>query len=124
MRVTLPGENQWADIREPDSLTGEDEVRVRSAVKITGNAQADRSEDGEDDAAGTYTGTAAATSLMEYTMLARVITSWSLSQPINVANIRALPLSVLRPLKKAIVAHMLELRAEADPNPAAGETTG
>jgi hypothetical protein len=112
MRVPLP-DDQWAEIRDADDLTGEDEVKVRSAVKLTGAAQGEEAR---------MTATAAATTLMEFAMLARVITSWSLPQPINAANIAGLKLSQLRPLKKAIEAHMEELRD--DPNSLSGSETG
>jgi hypothetical protein len=111
----LDGEN-WAEVRDPDSLTGEDEVKVRSAVKIRGAGEDDGGEKSEG-----FTATAAGTTLMEYAMLARVITSWSLPQPVNVLNIRALKLSQLRPLRAAIRPHMEELAN--DPNDlSAGET--
>ena len=114
-RVPLDGDN-WAEVRDPDSLTGEDEVKVRSAVKIRGAGEDDGGEKSEG-----FTATAAGTTLMEYAMLARVITSWSLPQPINVLNIRALKLSQLRPLRAAIKPHMEELAN--DPNDqSAGET--
>jgi hypothetical protein len=104
VRVELPN-GDWAELKEPDDLTGEDEVKVRSAVKLTGAAQGEEAR---------MTATAAATTLMEFAMLARVITSWSLPQPISAINIQGLKLSQLRPLKKAIEAHMEELRD--DPN--------
>ena len=114
-RVELP-DGQSAEIKDPDDLTGEDEVKVRSAVKIRGAGEDDGGEKSEG-----FTATAAGTTLMEYAMLARVITSWSLPQPVNVLNIRALKLSQLRPLRAAIKPHMEELAN--DPNDlSAGET--
>ena len=114
-RVALPDDG-WAELKSADDLTGEDEVKVRSAVKIKGAGEDDGGEKSEG-----FTATAAGTTLMEYAMLARVITSWSLPQPINVLNIRALKLSQLRPLRAAIKPHMEELAN--DPNDqSAGET--
>lgn len=113
MRIPLPDE-AWADLKDsPDDLTGEDEVIVRSALKLTGH-----------DGSGEFSSTAGGSAQMEFAMLSRVITAWSLPIPVNVANIRGLKLSQLRPLRKAIVPFMLELREEADPNPTAGSETG
>jgi hypothetical protein len=105
LRITLPGEN-WAEIKEPDELTGEDEVKVRGALILTAAA-------GDE---GKYSSDAGGPAAMEYAMLARVITSWSFPQPVNVANIRALKMSVLRPLKEAVRPHFAEIREDADPN--------
>jgi hypothetical protein len=116
-RVELP-DGQWAELKDADDLTGEDEVKVRAAVKLTG---AGSSQDDSGDKADGFTATAAGTTLMEYMMLARVITSWSLPQPINAINIRALRLSQLRPLKAAIRDHMEALRD--DPNSPSGSGT-
>ena len=115
-RVALPDDG-WAELKSADDLTGEDEVKVRSAVKIKGAGEDDGGEKSEG-----FTATAAGTTLMEYAMLARVITSWSLPQPINVLNIRALKLSQLRPLRAAIKPHMEELAN--DPNSLSGGETG
>lgn len=117
-RIELP-DGAWAEIKDADDLTGEDEVKVRSAVKLTG-AGGNAQDDGGDKAEG-FTATAAGTALMEFAMLARVITSWSLPQPINAINIRALKLSQLRPLKAAIRDHMEALRD--DPNSPSGSET-
>jgi hypothetical protein len=114
VRVELP-DSQWADLKDPDDLTGEDEVKVRSAVKLTGAGGG--SDDGGDKAEG-FVATAAGTTLMEYAMLSRVITEWSLPQQPSVPNIRQLKLSQLRPLKAAIRPHMEMLRD--DPNDLGG----
>lgn len=114
MRVELPGD-QWADLRDPDSLTGEDEMKVRSALKLT--AARDEENGGDAQSFGTTAGGSVA---MEFAMLARVITSWSRPEAITADSIRALPLKVLRPLRKAIEPHMLELREDQDPNSPAG----
>jgi len=112
VRVILPEDN-WAELKDAADLTGEDEVKVKSAVRLDVPT-------GTGENPGLTTSTAAAP-LMEYAMLARVITSWSLPQPITVATVSALRLSYLRPLKKAIEEHMAELRD--DPNPTSGGQT-
>ena len=113
MRIDLPGP-AWAEIKDdPGDLTGEDEVIVRSAMKLTGEG-----------ADGKFSATSGSSAMMEFAMLARIITSWSFSSPINVANIRALKLSQLRPLRKAAEPFMLELREDADPNSQDGGGTG
>lgn len=116
VRVEFPG--GWADIRPAGSLTGEDEVVVRSAVKLKGASSRTQGDGDEGDG---FTATAAGTTLMEFAMLARVITAWSLPQPINPVNIRGLMLSQLRPLKAEITEHMEALRD--DPNPTGGTET-
>jgi hypothetical protein len=104
VRVPLPDDN-WADIRDVGSLTGEDESVVKGAVKVRGRS-------GDDTWA--MSGVAVA---MEFAMLRRVLTDWSFPQPITAESIRALPLSTLRPLRTAIKPHMLEMRDDEDPNP-------
>ena len=110
-RVEFGGDS-WADIKSEDDLTGEDEVIVRSAVKLKGPVT------GEEER---MTATAAGTVMMEFAMLARVITSWSLPQPINPISIQRLGRAQLKPLRAAIKPHMEALRD--DPNDqSAGET--
>jgi hypothetical protein len=120
VRVEFPG--GWADIRPADDLTGEDEVRVRQAVKLKGSSPRDRQQPGGEDEGDGFTATAASTALMEFAMLARVITSWSLPQPVNALSIQGLKLAQLRALRKAIVPHMEMLR-EDDPNSLSGSET-
>ena len=113
MRVDLPDGN-WAELKDsPDELTGEDEVFVRSAVKLKSGA-----EDGEG-----FSATAAGGALMEFAMLARVITSWSFSFPVNPVNIRGLKRSQLKPLREAARPFMEELAPEKDPNSLSGGKT-
>jgi len=111
LRVDLPG-GQWADIKPAEDLTGEDEVKVMAAIPIKRSGQQDDTDVRTDGSS---------TSAMEYAMLARVITAWSLPQPINVSNIRSLRLSQLRPLKEAVRPHFAEL--QNDPNSLSGGET-
>ena len=105
MRIPLP-DDQWADLKDsPDALTGEDEAVVRSAMVLTGEGSE-----------GKFSGTAAGTALMEFAMIARVVTTWSLQLPVTAESVRGLTLRQLRPLRKAIEPFMLELREDADPN--------
>lgn len=113
MRVDMPG-GAWAELWDsPDDLTGEDEVLVRSAVNL---------KTGPEDGEG-FSATAAGPALMEFAMLARVITSWSFSFPINPHNVRTLKRSQLKPLREAVKPFMEELAPEKDPNSLSGGPT-